>query len=344
MDVGGFLDRVPLARRGQALGEMRAALLKGGPGYFYAAGVEDLLGETAKVYELSQALHNLPVDVKRCFAGQGGSSMLGVVYSGCDVGEHELAYDPATKATARAWDYSRVRFKEGEGQKVQASTGLASLDFEHVIDGLYERQNVVASALLGALAEALGLPASTFEDPFASGDMGTIRLIHYPGDHEVSLEDAGADVGISPHTDFEAFTLQHQDSPGLQVLARDFERLSDTGLPWIEAPLGNKDGGEYIVMIGDVLERYTNGLLQATPHRVVRTAHSRRSIIRFNAVSPDTVIEPLEPFITTDRPRAYTRCTMRQHMEMTMRNLELGLGSWDAATGTSRSARFVYEE
>ena len=60
--------------------------------------------------------------------------------------------------------------------------------------------------------------------------------------------------------------------------------------------------------------------------------------------SPETVIEPLAPFVTRDRPRAYTRCTMRQHMETTLANLEAGRGSWDAATNTSTTANYRYAE
>jgi isopenicillin N synthase-like dioxygenase len=54
------------------------------------------------------------------------------------------------------------------------------------------------------------LPPQTFADYFEAGDMGTIRLIHYPG----SGEAPAADVFIAPHTDIEAFTLMHQDAPG----------------------------------------------------------------------------------------------------------------------------------
>lgn len=343
VDVGGLLPGVPVERRSAALQALATALLSGGPGYFYAGGVQDLLGDTASIYELSRALHSLPLDVKRRFAGQGGSSTVGAIYSGSDVGQEEPAYDPAEKATARSWDYSRVRFGAGgqastsEGWRTQAPE-LQALDFEAKIDALYGRQNLVGAAVLRAMAEVLGEPPSTFEAAFSAGDMGTIRLLYYPG--EAELGEAEADVGISAHTDFEAFTLMHQDAPGLQLLPRGAAATGGSG--WVDAPMRSES--EYIVIIGDVLERYTNGALTATPHRVLRTRHARRSIIRFNAVAEDTVVEPLPAFITAERPRAYTRCTMKQHMQTTLRNLELGLGSWDPVTNTSRSARFVYEE
>uniref|UniRef100_A0A7S1SAI2 Fe2OG dioxygenase domain-containing protein n=1 Tax=Alexandrium catenella TaxID=2925 RepID=A0A7S1SAI2_ALECA len=170
--------------------------------------------------------------------------------------------------------------------------------------------------------------------------MGTIRLLQYPGEQDPAA--AEADVGIAPHTDFEAFTLMHQNAPGLQFLPAHYEASSSPSeLPWVDAPVRD---AEFVVILGDVLERFTNGVLRATPHRVLRTGTPRLSIIRFNAVAPDVVVEPMAAFVTEERPKAYTRCTMRQHMDTTMKNLELGLGSWDAGAGRSTSAHYHYAE
>ena len=95
--------------------------------------------------------------------------------------------------------------------------------------------------------------------------------------------------------------------------------------------------------VGDVLERFTNGYLRATPHRVLLTPHARNSIIRFNAVAAETVVEPLPQFVSEARPAAYTPVRMRTHMETTMRNLEKGVGAWDAETQTSKTATYVYD-
>ena len=82
-------------------------------------------------------------------------------------------------------------------------------------------QNVLARGLMVAFSEALGLPRHTLLDMFGENDMGTIRLIYYPGNENSgagggvdSGADGGvggaADEGIGAHTDFEAFTLMHQ--------------------------------------------------------------------------------------------------------------------------------------
>ena len=129
----------------------------------------------------------------------------------------------------------------------------------------------------------------------------------------------------------------HQSAPGLQFMPRN---ANGTGHgDWIDAPVR---AAEFVVIIGDMLERLTNGVLLATPHRVVPTRHDRSSIIRFNGFAPEAVLRPLDAFVSAERPRAYSPVRMRQHMETTMRNLEAGRGSWDAERGRSRSASYDY--
>ena len=181
-----------------------------------------------------------------------------------------------------------------------------------------------------AFAECLGLPSDTFRNMFVGGDFGTIRLLHYPPLSPDEAQDVN--VGISAHTDFEAFTLMHQDSPGLQFMPA-------SGEGWVDAPVR---AGEFVVFVGDVLERFTNGELRATPHRVVRTPHARQSIVRFNAVTEDTLVAPLPQFVSAQRPARYSPVTMKTHMETTMRNLEAGIGAWDHATQTSLTATYDY--
>ena len=88
-------------------------------------------------------------------------------------------------------------------------------------------------------------------------------------------------MGIAPHTDFEVFTLMHQSAPGLQFLPvasappqlqqqgqgqqKEEEEKAEEEEEWVDAPVVASD---FVVIVGDVLERYTNGVLKATPHRV----------------------------------------------------------------------------
>eukprot|EP00040_Diaphanoeca_grandis_P017581 m.91924 g.91924 ORF g.91924 m.91924 type:complete len:440 (+) comp26510_c0_seq2:129-1448(+) len=303
-------------------------------GYFYARGVDCLPEDYIdSIYEYSKRLHSLPIETKQRFRD-------GKAYTGQDAGKAEHDYDKGTVSTVRAWDYSRLRFtladvnENSQDSQLYPQTDVIEPPYEQVLDTLYERQNVLGSALLEAFGEMLGLQPTIFKKMFeqGDGDFGTIRLLRYPGGELSEEEAAKANIGISAHTDFEAFTLMHQDAPGLQFMPAN-------GDGWIDAPVRPK---EFVVIVGDVLERFTNGMLKATPHRVALTPHARCSIIRFNGVAPGTIIAPLPQFITEDRPPAYSWVTMRTHMETTMKNLEQGLGSWDAETQTSTTATYKY--
>jgi len=83
----------------------------------------------------------------------------------------------------------------------------------------------------------------------------------------------------------------------------------------------------FTVIIGDLLERWTNGWLRATPHRVPVTDHTRYSIVKFNGVDGDTVVQPLAPFLeeTDERgevrllPPLYPAVTQDAHIDAMMK-------------------------
>ena len=304
-----LIDVSPLLHGGDAtltVKHLRAALEQFG--YFYAANV-DVLPESyiRSIYDYAQRCHALPSAIKEKYKQRGGTG----VYSGPDIGQVELQYEAnGPPATVRGWDYSRVRFTLA-ADSTQAShrydvhsdpryptASELYPPFAPTLDELYARQNVLAVALLAGFERALELAPRTLRDMFdqGEGDFGTIRLLHYPGDATA----AASSTGIGAHTDFECFTLMHQDAHGLQLMPR---RPGGGHGDWIDAPVRK---AEFIVIVGDMLERLTNGTLLATPHRVLPTLHKRSSIIRFNAFAPETLIEPLPRFVTAGSPRAYS--------------------------------------
>jgi isopenicillin N synthase-like dioxygenase len=322
----------------------------------------------------------LDVQTKRQFTKPIGT------YSGADVGLAEDAYEIGTTASVRSFDDSRVNFN-AEGREPQfptlssGSDNGGSVGVRDVMDELYGRQDCIALALMRGFAEMFNLPPRTFLQHFTGGedadvdndggggsDLGTIRLLHYPAAEsadEVVVRAEANMVGIAPHTDFEFFTLMHQRQPGLQFLVRSASSDGDgdggsgsidgcggggaaeSPLPssweWVDAPVDDA----FVVVAGDMLERFTNGVVKALPHRVVHTPHARDSIIRFNALKADTVVAPLGPFVTEDRPARYTPVTMKMHMDTTMENLRLGKGAWAPGTrpgdpGWSLTATYRY--
>lgn len=116
------------------------------------------------------------------------------------------------------------------------------------------------------IARALGLdPAgldSYFEKPTTY-----LRMLHYP-----SQPDAAPDeFGSAPHTDYGYITVLLQDGVGgLEVRRKDGNWLRATPVP-----------GTFVVNVGDMLSRWTNGRWQSTPHRVKNVSSVDRYSVPF---------------------------------------------------------------
>ena len=120
---------------------------------------------TTNRYEYLGKLHNLPKEIKQQYSQRDGHG----AYSGADIGQAELAYDPTTSASVRAWDYSRTRFtlKQGDedgGGNRYPGIDVVEPDYTKFVDDLYERQDVLGTALMIAMAECLHLPPSTLKE------------------------------------------------------------------------------------------------------------------------------------------------------------------------------------
>ena len=109
-----------------------------------------------------------------------------------------------------------------------------------------------------------------------------LRLLHYPPISKNSPSDL---YGSAPHTDFGCLTILAQDEiGGLQVQTKEGE--------WIDVP---KLEGSFVVNVGDMLSRYTNGLLRSTPHRVInKSGKERFSCPFFFDPHTNAVVQPLK--------------------------------------------------
>lgn len=139
-------------------------------------------------------------------------------------------------------------------------------------------------ALLPAFSIAVGEAPEFFTGLF-SPPATALRLIHYPPSPRTRPEDL---FGIHPHTDYGFLTILAQDDVGgLQI------RNVDGG--WVDAPYRPEC---FILNIGDILARWTNGRFNSTPHRVVNRSadRSRYSIGMFFDPNLDAIVEPLSLF------------------------------------------------
>jgi isopenicillin N synthase-like dioxygenase len=137
----------------------------------------------------------------------------------------------------------------------------------------------LARCLMEAVALGFDLPEDHFA-PFFARPTTWLRLLHYPP----QPPDDDEQFGSAPHTDYGFLTILAQDSTGgLQVKNR--------AGGWIDAP---PIPGTFVVNVGDILMRWTDGVLVSTPHRVRNlSGRDRYSIPFFFDPAMDTIVARL---------------------------------------------------
>jgi isopenicillin N synthase-like dioxygenase len=220
----------------------------------------------------------------------------------------EPAYQPGTFAHVESFDCGRENqpssIKWLEGKNVWPDLP----GFRSDIRALWDRLAAVGNAVLEIIAESAGIERDFFSSRCNSHALSTLRLLHYPGGQS---EDPRRDVGIAAHTDFECVSLILQTGPGLE--------LTNTQGRWYDAPASSDT---VVVLLDDMLERWTNGFFKATGHRVRRPIMQRYSVVLFVAANPDQVIAPLEQFVTADNPAQYAPISQRQHIDAEVKRSE----------------------
>jgi isopenicillin N synthase-like dioxygenase len=212
---------------------------------------------------------------------------------------HEPAYQPDTISTLEAYDFGR------EEVASPSATWPSVAGFREAAIACWESFHDTAARSLQVLAAAAGLDAGYFARRCDSRELNSMRLLHYAAERPVPDE---RNVGISAHTDFECITLLFQDTPGLELRSVDGR--------WLDA---GASVGRIVVMLDDMLERWTNGHFSATGHRVRETEEQRFSIVLFVAVNDEEIVAPLKPFVCGDRYAKYEPVTQAEHLEAEVR-------------------------
>ncbi len=154
-------------------------------------------------------------------------------------------------------------------------------DFRAVMEQTMAELTALARRLLPMVAgpQVARHVAPAFDEPTL-----WFRLIRYPG---TEIRGAVEQFGSAPHVDFGALTLLSQDSVG------GLEVLSPSG-DWIGVP---PIDGALVMNTGEMLHRWSNGEILATPHRVLSPqGRQRDSMAFFFDPSMDATVAP----VTTD--------------------------------------------
>ncbi len=148
--------------------------------------------------------------------------------------------------------------------------GFSASAFRAAMEPYHDAVWRLSERVLSAFARALGQAPDYFQGYFTK-PLTQLRLLHYPP----QPPEAGAQ-GVEAHTDPGALTILMQDSVG------GLETRNRAG-QWIAAP---PIPYSFVINIGDMMQRWTNGRFVSTPHRVAnRTGQGRFSIPFF--VNPD---------------------------------------------------------
>lgn len=190
------------------------------------------------------------------------------------------------------------RFNRGPNQWPE---GLP--EFEPVMSLYFQEMLGLVGRLMSGLALSLSLAEDHFAE-FVHEPLALLRLLHYPPQ---PAEAAPNEKGAGAHTDFGALTiLMQDDNGGLQV----FDQVAEA---WLRA---EPVRGAFVLNLGDLVARWTNGLFRSTLHRVVNeSARERYSVPFFLHGAPDSVIEPLPGCAGADNPPRFPTVTVEGHLQ-----------------------------
>lgn len=212
----------------------------------------------------------------------------------------EPAYQPDTVSSLEAFDFGLANVEDTD-------TGIWPQlpDFRADLTRCWRDFADLSEAILEVVARAVEMEPDFLLERCNSRSQNTMRLLHYAADTAASTDD---EVGIAAHTDFECITLLYQTASGLELL--------DVNGQWLDAPARD---GRIVVLLDDMLERWTNGVFKASGHRVRKTEEQRFSIVLFVAANDDIEIAPLPQFVSASAPSRYTPVTQAQHIENEIR-------------------------
>ncbi|KAF2628831.1 Clavaminate synthase-like protein [Macroventuria anomochaeta] len=341
IDISSYLDpsSSPSARKTTAQA-INAACVN--YGFFYLTGHGIPTSGLHQIIDLARRFFALPLEqkdkIKRYDAGgpEGGDSARG--YQG--LGENVTG---GLQDMQEAIDFYRPWNGEEEvgdgGQGTRKTLQGPNLwpeeprELREVYEGYVERVTEVGRSLVRAMGVALELgPAcdcgeadrsTEDEEVFVRNcdeSFWVMRMINYPP-LPPSVRPAGGNpedlsqFSCGAHTDYGCVTLLLTDPTprALQVQLKDGTWLSADPIP-----------GAFVVNIGDMIERWTNGIWKSTMHRVIhrgdggvngKEGGGRVSVPFFFEPNFDAMVRPLQKCVKdSGRPSMHEGSTYGEHL------------------------------
>lgn len=245
--------------------------------YITGHGIDPAL--RAAIFDAAQTFHALPEPAKQAVALDQNHRGYIAINTSTDV-TSDLA--EVTKPNQSA-SFMAMR----EDARADPATYLSGPNqwpdlpgFRDTCEAYVTAMTQLGRALMSLALQAIGTPDRTILDAFDTPTTW-LRLLHYPPQSPQAPDDL---YGSAPHRDFGCLTLLAQDDVGgLQVQTPRGE--------WVDAP---PKPDAFVVNVGDMLHRLSNGRLLSTPHRVINaTGRERFSVPFFFDPHVSTTIKPL---------------------------------------------------
>ena len=174
--------------------------------------------------------------------------------------------------------------------------------FREAVLAYHAAISALSMRVVRMLALSLDLPADYFAPMFDMPNT-TLRMLKYPPQPASA---AFNQMGAGAHTDWGGVTLLTQDDVGgLEVRNAAGEWIRAKPIP-----------GTFVVNLGDLTKRWTNGLYNSNLHRVMNNAsgRDRYSIAFFFGPRPSAIIEALPTCVGADNPAQFAPCTAQEHV------------------------------
>ena len=262
VDVSGFSGDAEM--RARVASDVHRALSESGFMYVRRHGIDSAL--VRRAFAIASRFFSLPVERKNRFAYgsvDANFGFQGIEGESLDPKNKPDLKEAFTMRNARAWAASAERWPDDE--------------FRDMALELYDASLAAAYRLLAILEASLALPSDFFAKRHL-GENVTLRFLHYPANLPSRSQDQ---LGAGAHTDYGSITLLFQDDVGgLELLGADGQ--------WRFAPPVED---AVVINTGDLMERWTNGRLPSTVHRVrpITGSRDRYSIALF--MDPDNAVQ-----------------------------------------------------
>jgi len=152
--------------------------------------------------------------------------------------------------------------------------------FQEDMERYYDKIDHVADQLLKAFADLFGLESDALQKLRSANSASDLELLQFPGDEEAA----------------NVYTEEYRTAPGVFALFNHTEpilQVQDVKGEWCNVRVGSE---RFVVLIGEALERLTNGAVPATKFKIT-PAHHERQAIKFSArLDPTALIAPLPDF------------------------------------------------